>query len=540
MSAAAPPVPNPPSLALRALVALLLLAGFYVTIFGLALVLLAAPVLALVTGVLRLGYQELMLVVVCWVPAAVLIGGAVSARPPPFVAPGRALTQAEAPGLFAMVAELAAASGARPPSRIYLVRDVNAAVVEHGGFLGVSAERVMLIGLPLLEMLTVAELRAVIAHELGHFLGGDTRLGGVASYTVALFRSVLETGERSPFRQGTQHFAVEMGLGLAESLTRAVVGQYAKVFFFLTGALSRQQEVAADAWSVRLAGADAAASALRKSDELGPLFSAYLRGDVAFAVRSGALPTDLFAGFDAFRARFPETDAGARFVASLRAQPADPYDSHPPLEARLRALAGFSGETGGAGAAAESGVDGAPATSVLADLAACRAWLGDEVLAAVNPPRPARPMPWSDVADGAYAPAVREAARVHCARLHASFPGVTTVAEMLATVVSATASGQAPSLALAVEPRLQHVEPWQRAEAVHDVMTGLLGVLFQGALLERGARVQPSLGEPGLVFDLAGEELRPLELVCPALAESRFDALSRWAERLQRAPRPEA
>lgn len=43
--------------------------------------------------------------------------------------------------------------------------------------MGVGSKRVMGLGLPLLNALTVSELRAVLAHEFGHFVGGDTSLG---------------------------------------------------------------------------------------------------------------------------------------------------------------------------------------------------------------------------------------------------------------------------------------------------------------------------------------------------------------------------
>ncbi len=47
--------------------------------------------------------------------------------------------------------------------------DVNALVSDYG------RRRVMVLGLPLIQVLTVSELEAVIAHEFGHYAGGDTR-----------------------------------------------------------------------------------------------------------------------------------------------------------------------------------------------------------------------------------------------------------------------------------------------------------------------------------------------------------------------------
>jgi heat shock protein HtpX len=60
---------------------------------------------------------------------------------------------------------------------VYLIGQVNAFVADRGGIMGFGSRRVMGIGLPLLSILTVSELRGVLAHEFAHYYGGDTRLG---------------------------------------------------------------------------------------------------------------------------------------------------------------------------------------------------------------------------------------------------------------------------------------------------------------------------------------------------------------------------
>jgi heat shock protein HtpX len=63
------------------------------------------------------------------------------------------------------------------PKEVYLIAEVNAWVAQRGGILGVGSRRVVGLGLPLMRILSVAQLRAVLAHEFGHYYGGDTRLG---------------------------------------------------------------------------------------------------------------------------------------------------------------------------------------------------------------------------------------------------------------------------------------------------------------------------------------------------------------------------
>ena len=62
------------------------------------------------------------------------------------------------------------------PEDVYLAPDVNAGVAHVGGFVGIGARPIMILGLPLLAVLNVSELRGVIAHEFGHYVGGETKL----------------------------------------------------------------------------------------------------------------------------------------------------------------------------------------------------------------------------------------------------------------------------------------------------------------------------------------------------------------------------
>jgi Zn-dependent protease with chaperone function len=56
-------------------------------------------------------------------------------------------------------------------------RRVNAWVMQRGGIMGFGSRRVMGLGLPLMRILTCAQFSAVLAHEFGHYHGGDTKIG---------------------------------------------------------------------------------------------------------------------------------------------------------------------------------------------------------------------------------------------------------------------------------------------------------------------------------------------------------------------------
>src|SRR5207244_3243782 len=76
--------------------------------------------------------------------------------------------------------ELAHIAQTRGPDEVRLVPEVNAAVMEQASLLGLqSGKRSMMIGLPLLAGMSVGELRSVLAHELGHYGGGHTKLSAL-------------------------------------------------------------------------------------------------------------------------------------------------------------------------------------------------------------------------------------------------------------------------------------------------------------------------------------------------------------------------
>src|SRR5436190_1994303 len=111
------------------------------------------------------------------------------ARPPRHV-PTEALGRDE-------IRTVADATGSAMPREVYLAPDVNAGVAHIGGFAGIGARPIMIVGLPLMAALTRSELRGVIAHEFGHYAGGETRLAPVVYRTrEAIFRTVVGLAKR--------------------------------------------------------------------------------------------------------------------------------------------------------------------------------------------------------------------------------------------------------------------------------------------------------------------------------------------------------
>jgi Zn-dependent protease with chaperone function len=272
--------------------------------------------------------------------------------------PGVPLTEEAEPRLWAVVRELAEAAGTRAPDTITLTADVNASVMEHprlGGLL--PGRRSLHIGLPLLTGLSEAQFRSVLAHEYGHYVGGDTRLGPVvargrrqirrtiahfhekADKKVAQERAAQEKKSARRVAKGKKAKEIDTtGAGATYRAMARIYTWYGK--FFLRASLStgRAQEYAADRNAARLAGRDATASALREIPVLSHAYDFYLDRYATLGLDARTMPPHgaFFGGFgDMLSARELQL---ADMRAGLPEPEVSPYDSHPPVAERVRAV----------------------------------------------------------------------------------------------------------------------------------------------------------------------------------------------------------
>lgn len=342
---------------LRALRALVLLAGFYV--FGL---LLLAAILAVDVSLTQVGLRGpnlLKLYVLSVVVALPIVQGFLMLRTPEGEEPpGLEVSEADEPALWRTVRELADAVQTRAPSRIVLTGDVNAAVSERSRFLGMlPGPRALYLGVPLVQGLSEAQLRSVLAHELGHYSHADTRLAGITvrgraqvMRTIARFeeragrtadreRARLQEKSDRAVAKGKQPKDVDPGrAGISFRAMAKVYGLYARFYFWATLAGARRQEFAADAAAARITGRDATASALREIPGLSAAHDFYLDRYATLGLPADLMPPrgEVFGGFGRMlTARELEL---ASMRAELPAEAVSRYDSHPPIQERVRRI----------------------------------------------------------------------------------------------------------------------------------------------------------------------------------------------------------
>jgi heat shock protein HtpX len=421
-----------------------------------------------------------------------------------FEPPGALLVRSCYPRFFAELDRIANSLNEQLPGEVYLVHDVNAWVTERGGVMGFGGRRVMGVGLPLLSVLTISQFRAVLAHEFGHYYGGDTRLGPfVYKSRDGMVRTLKSLGEPSEILRFVARYAI------AYLLYKAVVGTmvgYWKLFLRATQMISRRQEYRADELACQLVGSQALIDGLRTIHGADLAVSSYWNHEISPLVGAG------------FRA--PISEGFCRFVAApqvsksilehvdrnLREAKTDPYDSHPPLRDRIAAASKWPGST--------QPREDDRASTLLDDLEAAEL----ELLLTLNPnlkQRSLRLLSWDNYTAEFLLPTWKE----NVAPLAALFAPITTESLPGAIKNLVQIGSQIP------DPPGVLLDPRQRAVRAVE----LLGVALGLVLLDHGWTM---FAQPGQFYLKRGdEELNPLSMVAH-LADGDITREA-WIERCQ-------
>ncbi|WP_405998895.1 M48 family metallopeptidase [Streptomyces sp. NBC_00829] len=338
--------------ALRALRALVLLAGFYLLGLLLLALLAAADWAATLWTPGPVSSKLYILTAVLAIP---IVRGMFMLRTPKEYRGGLYIAREHEPRLWQTVRGIASQVGTRAPDEIRLTADMNAAVAEDARLLGlIGGRRRLYLGLPLMAGLSEAQLRSVLAHEMSHYSHADTRLASItvrgrtqvlrtithfeerANRTEAMQRARQEKRAAKQAAKGRKAKAVDTaGAGVTYRVMAAIYTAYAGLYLRATQSASRRQELAADLAAARIAGRDATASALREIPVLDAAHDSYMTSYATLGVEAGLLPPrgEVFGGVRRLlTARSAELEVLRR---NLPTKPSSPYDSHPPVAERV-------------------------------------------------------------------------------------------------------------------------------------------------------------------------------------------------------------
>ncbi|KQT86864.1 M48 family metallopeptidase [Aurantimonas sp. Leaf443] len=248
---------------------------------------------------------------------------------------GRALGGEEAPGLFALVAELAAERGAVMPRTIAVGAAEGFFVTARGMELFDASDEpaaapgpALHIPLPVLAVLDGPELRAVLAHELAHFAGEDTAYGlRFAPLFAALGEATAVMQQR-----GTDWGDTRIDR-LFERIVHphSALAEHAYERFDQTAMhWSRERELEADRAAALSGSPQALATALLRIG----LVSGHLTSErKALAAQPATVPD-----YAAALGKHITATSVREIEPFLFERIAHPSDTHPPTRARLEAL----------------------------------------------------------------------------------------------------------------------------------------------------------------------------------------------------------
>lgn len=186
--------------------------------------------------------------------------------------PGVEVFPEQEPEMYAFLHNLADEIGAPRPHRVFVTPEVNAAVFYDLSLLNLlfPSKKNLIIGLGLVNVLNLGELKAVLAHEFGHFAQGSMVVGRwvyTAQQIIAHMVSVRDWLDN--LIQGISRIDLRIAwIGWILSIIiwslRSIMDTLFNIVIIAERALSREMEFNADLVAVSVTGSDALVNALYK------------------------------------------------------------------------------------------------------------------------------------------------------------------------------------------------------------------------------------------------------------------------------------
>lgn len=177
------------------------------------------------------------------------------------------------PELFAFLHKLADEAQAPRPHRVFVSATVNAAVFYDLSIINFffPSRKNLEIGLALVNVLTLGEFKAVLAHEFGHFAQRSMAVGRWVYIAQQIAEQIVARRDAfDRFLNGMMRMDIRIAfvgwiLGLIIWSIRSLIHQSFGLLLLAQRALGREMEMQADLVAVSLTGSDALIHALHKT-----------------------------------------------------------------------------------------------------------------------------------------------------------------------------------------------------------------------------------------------------------------------------------
>jgi Zn-dependent protease with chaperone function len=248
--------------------------------------------------------------------------------------PGKRLEEKDAPALYSVLRDVAAKVDTPMVDSVFLVPDATVAVFERGStlkHLRHRGERCLLMGIGVLDGMSLGQLKAILAHEYGHLSNRDTAGGGLA---LQVRRSILTSAEA----------LASGGAAVWYNPAWLFLNGFFRLYLRISQGASRLQEVLADRWAVLAYGKDAFSSGLRHVVRRGIEFDFLSRREITQAVRESRplhnlydlqVPPQWSKGDEEAENGKPPAQIIEEAYQEALSAPTSDYDSHPAPAQRL-------------------------------------------------------------------------------------------------------------------------------------------------------------------------------------------------------------
>lgn len=191
------------------------------------------------------------------------------------------VTEKDQPELFAFIRKLSEETKASFPKKIFISPDVNACVFYNSSFWSMllPVRKNLEIGLGLVNSINISELKAVIAHEFGHFSQRSMKLGSF-TYNVnkVIYNMLYENNSYNSFLNawgslhGVLSFFAQVAVKIATGIKYILKEMYQLINKSYMG-LSREMEFHADAVAASTAGGNNVISGLSRIELAGSCYN---------------------------------------------------------------------------------------------------------------------------------------------------------------------------------------------------------------------------------------------------------------------------
>lgn len=184
------------------------------------------------------------------------------------------ITENEEPKLFAMIREIVDEVGTTFPKKVYLSSDINAAVFYDSSFWSMffPIKKNLQIGMGLVNCVTTAELKAILAHEFGHFSQDTMKVGSyVYNVNQVIFNMLQDNEGYDKFIQSWAGMSdyIAIFVVLAVKIVEGIQWILGKLYAIVNKsymALSREMEFHADEVAAHVTGYRPLKSSLLRLD----------------------------------------------------------------------------------------------------------------------------------------------------------------------------------------------------------------------------------------------------------------------------------